>query len=306
MEKVKIKGHNNSGEQFIEVISIKKIIVTIGIFFFLSLFIPLVAEAQAQSNDNSSQEEVQHLKELLDMHRANLRKLEKDAAVYGAGEVPLRLQNQIDREKEKIKEIEKKLGVGDRKEETKEPRPEKPMPKGLQPERLEPKELEPKAFRPEELAPQKLQPDEPVARELQPEDIDPRKPEATEENSPPWWFFLLAGLGGLIGGLFKIVRGGITNFLPKRDKDGTFQIGLAGNLVISTLCAIVSWGIVITVIRYLPEEYEWTSNIFCKFWLPLGVGLLVGYLDIEGIIKIIQRKLTALLTRQPPSFSLTF
>ena len=52
---------------------------------------------------------VQSLRRQLVQHRSNLNKLKEDAASYGAGEVPLRLQNQIEAEQRAIEELEAKL-----------------------------------------------------------------------------------------------------------------------------------------------------------------------------------------------------
>ena len=51
----------------------------------------------------------QSLRRQLARHCSNLNKLQEDAAIYGAGEVPLHLQNQIEDEKRKIAEIEAEL-----------------------------------------------------------------------------------------------------------------------------------------------------------------------------------------------------
>ena len=54
-------------------------------------------------------EEQAHLRRLLDQHKGNLQKLELDAARFGAGMVPLPLQNQIESEKAAIQELENRL-----------------------------------------------------------------------------------------------------------------------------------------------------------------------------------------------------
>lgn len=53
----------------------------------------------------------QHLEKLLNIHRRNLRILQEQQAVYGAGGGPLHLINQIENEKNAIVEIEAKLGL---------------------------------------------------------------------------------------------------------------------------------------------------------------------------------------------------
>lgn len=54
-------------------------------------------------------EEQAHLRRLLDQHKRNLQKLELDAARFGAGMVPLPLQNQIENEEAAIQELENRL-----------------------------------------------------------------------------------------------------------------------------------------------------------------------------------------------------
>jgi outer membrane protein assembly factor BamB len=55
------------------------------------------------------QQEINSLRRQLAQHHSNLNKLQEDAALYGAGEVPLRLQNQIEAEQKAIAEIEARL-----------------------------------------------------------------------------------------------------------------------------------------------------------------------------------------------------
>jgi tetratricopeptide (TPR) repeat protein len=52
------------------------------------------------------QQEINSLRRQLGQHHANLNKLQEDAALHGAGEVPLRLQNQIEAEQKAIAKIE--------------------------------------------------------------------------------------------------------------------------------------------------------------------------------------------------------
>lgn len=52
---------------------------------------------------------IDSLRRQLARHHANLNKLREDAAIYGAGDVPLRLQNQIEVEQHRIAEIEAEL-----------------------------------------------------------------------------------------------------------------------------------------------------------------------------------------------------
>lgn len=49
----------------------------------------------------------------LSKHKRNLRLLQKQAATFGAGEMPLRLLNQIEAEEEKIGEIRQKIRISD-------------------------------------------------------------------------------------------------------------------------------------------------------------------------------------------------
>jgi tetratricopeptide (TPR) repeat protein len=65
----------------------------------------------ADSSDVVSQRqlEVDSLCRQLAQHHSNLNKLKEDATIYGAGEVPLRLQNQIEAEQQAIAEIEERL-----------------------------------------------------------------------------------------------------------------------------------------------------------------------------------------------------
>jgi hypothetical protein len=57
----------------------------------------------------SAQDGIQSLRRQLRQHVANLNKLKEDAAIYGAGEIPLRLQNQIEAEQLAIKKLEAKI-----------------------------------------------------------------------------------------------------------------------------------------------------------------------------------------------------
>jgi hypothetical protein len=56
-----------------------------------------------------SAEEAAHLQELLEQHQQNLRYLEQQSAVFGAGEKPLHLLNQIETEKKEIDQLKAKL-----------------------------------------------------------------------------------------------------------------------------------------------------------------------------------------------------
>lgn len=51
------------------------------------------------------------LKQRLGQHRRNLNKLREQAAIYGAGETPLRLLNQIEAEESKIEMLEQQLSA---------------------------------------------------------------------------------------------------------------------------------------------------------------------------------------------------
>jgi hypothetical protein len=53
--------------------------------------------------------EATSLRRRLARHRSNLAKLEEQKALYGAAEVPLYLQNQLEAEQQAIDEIENKL-----------------------------------------------------------------------------------------------------------------------------------------------------------------------------------------------------
>jgi hypothetical protein len=60
--------------------------------------------------DPDSDPDTLAIKEELEIHQQNLRLLRKQAAVYGVGAVPLHLLNQIEYEKEKIRELKRRLG----------------------------------------------------------------------------------------------------------------------------------------------------------------------------------------------------
>jgi tetratricopeptide (TPR) repeat protein len=51
------------------------------------------------------EQEITHLQELRDKHRNNIRKLEKQLAVYAAGEAPLYLQNKLESEQEQLGQV---------------------------------------------------------------------------------------------------------------------------------------------------------------------------------------------------------
>ncbi len=60
-----------------------------------------------------STDEQKHLQELLIIHTNNIRKLQKQAAIYALGEIPLRLENQIEHEERQQQLIRLKvLAIG--------------------------------------------------------------------------------------------------------------------------------------------------------------------------------------------------
>jgi len=55
--------------------------------------------------------EIQHIEEMLSLHRKNLRRLEKQNAIHAEGEKKLALLNQIDAERETIASYEDRLRI---------------------------------------------------------------------------------------------------------------------------------------------------------------------------------------------------
>lgn len=68
-----------------------------------------VPPAMGEEGELSVIEEQAYLKRMLLKHRRNLHKLREQAAIYGAGEVPLRLLNQIESEKREIQRLQAQL-----------------------------------------------------------------------------------------------------------------------------------------------------------------------------------------------------
>jgi hypothetical protein len=64
------------------------------------------------------QERIASLQQQLATHIKNLNRLQEQAAIYGAGEVPLRLLNQIEAEEWEIQRIEAELEQLNRQEES--------------------------------------------------------------------------------------------------------------------------------------------------------------------------------------------
>ena len=56
-------------------------------------------------------DKLKFLREQLLQHTRNLNRLQEQLAIYGAGEQPLRLLNQIEAEREKIEAIEAQLDL---------------------------------------------------------------------------------------------------------------------------------------------------------------------------------------------------
>lgn len=68
----------------------------------------MVRKAFGYAGDQESPD-VQNLRRQLDIHRKNLSNLEEQAALYGKLDVPLKLVNQIELEKEEIRRLEAEL-----------------------------------------------------------------------------------------------------------------------------------------------------------------------------------------------------
>jgi hypothetical protein len=72
------------------------------------LDIPLAGEGDREA---TVVPERSHREQLLNMHWRNLYKLREQAAIYGAGEVPLRLLNQIESEEQEIQRLQAQLAL---------------------------------------------------------------------------------------------------------------------------------------------------------------------------------------------------
>jgi hypothetical protein len=70
---------------------------------------PSAPQPGESEEQRSIVEEQAHLEQLLDKHQRNLYKLREQAAIYGAGEVPLRLLNQIESEEREICRLQAQL-----------------------------------------------------------------------------------------------------------------------------------------------------------------------------------------------------
>jgi hypothetical protein len=70
---------------------------------------PLLAAGGREKDTLSPEDERAALQKELDRHRRNLHRLREQAALYAAGETPLRLRNQIEAEEKAIRRIEAKL-----------------------------------------------------------------------------------------------------------------------------------------------------------------------------------------------------
>jgi hypothetical protein len=70
---------------------------------------PSAPQPRESEEQRSIVEEQTHLEQLLDKHQRNLYKLREQAAIYGAGEVPLRLLNQIESEEREIYRLQAQL-----------------------------------------------------------------------------------------------------------------------------------------------------------------------------------------------------
>jgi len=68
----------------------------------------MVRKAFGYTEDQESLD-VQNLRRQIDIHRKNLSNLEEQAALYGKLDVPIKLVNQIELEKEEIKRLETEL-----------------------------------------------------------------------------------------------------------------------------------------------------------------------------------------------------
>lgn len=81
----------------------------------LRITLPGILEAEALLSTSDAPTEyrlvdtIASLQHQLLQRQSNLNKLQGDAAIFGAGEVPLRLQNQIEAEKEAIEKIQAML-----------------------------------------------------------------------------------------------------------------------------------------------------------------------------------------------------
>lgn len=82
-------------------------------FAYYSKFEPIGPQFDVEYADNILKQyqqqlfdEVESLDRQLTQHRSNLHKLEEQAAIYGAGERPVRLLNQIEYEQKAIAELE--------------------------------------------------------------------------------------------------------------------------------------------------------------------------------------------------------
>ena len=85
-------------------------------FAYYSKFEPIGPQFDVEYVDNILKQyqqqlfdEVESLDRQLTQHRSNLHKLEEQAAIYGAGEHPMRLLNQIEHEQKVIDELEAEI-----------------------------------------------------------------------------------------------------------------------------------------------------------------------------------------------------
>jgi hypothetical protein len=70
---------------------------------------PSAPQPGESEEQRSIVEEQTHLEQLLDKHQRNLYKLREQVAIYGAGEMPLRLLNQIESEEREIYRLQAQL-----------------------------------------------------------------------------------------------------------------------------------------------------------------------------------------------------